>query len=67
MICIAVLLLIWIGIVWFQDKRSLAIIECQRADTEEKLGDLDMQDLSATGKDEEIVTSTYLGGPSVAR
>jgi hypothetical protein len=67
MVWISVLLIAWIGIVWWQDKRTLTIIEAQRADAEEKVENLGMQDLSPSSKDEEIIGTTYLGGTNLAK
>lgn len=67
MVCISVLLILWIGIVWVQDKRSLAIIESLRPDAEKEVEDHGMQDLEPSAKDEEIIATAYLSGASVAK
>lgn len=51
MVCIAVLLILWIGIVWLQDKRTVAMIESQNPDNEEKLEDIGMQDITIPTKE----------------
>ncbi|TVY27122.1 Pantothenate transporter [Lachnellula hyalina] len=51
MVCIAVLLILWIGIVWMQDKRTVAMIESQNPDNEEKLEDIGMQDITIPTKE----------------
>jgi hypothetical protein len=67
MVCISVLLILWIGIVWWQDKRTLIIIESRRAEVEEKAENFGMQDLGPSTKDEEIIATSYLGGANLGK
>jgi hypothetical protein len=58
MVCISVLLIGWIGIVWFQDKRTIAKIESHGLDVEKEVEDLGMTDMSPSTKDKHIITTT---------
>jgi hypothetical protein len=58
MVCISVLLIGWIGIVWFQDKRTIANIKSQRLDVEQKVEDLKLTELRPSTKGKEIITTT---------
>lgn len=68
MICIAILLLGWIGIVWWQDKRTLEIYGQLQSALDTKTDDLEKQhpDGQLTARDR-ITTATTDLGDSVAK
>lgn len=68
MVCIAGLLFIWIGIVWWQDRRSLRMHAASAMMIEGKMEEeIDLENVEPTTKEEVMLATPYLSGPNLAK